>query len=93
MAVFQFVGQYFFQNDVFQLQENFSEHGIRVFLEIGLGSFQTFLNFTDFRQTRSAKKIPKRVLRTRLKIKEATYNLVFVKYLVVSFRSHLIRAF
>jgi hypothetical protein len=42
-TIFQFVGQFFFQNDVFKLQENFSELDIRVFLENGLGSFQTFL--------------------------------------------------
>jgi hypothetical protein len=32
-----------FQNDVSKLQEVFSELEIRVFLENGLGSFQTFL--------------------------------------------------
>jgi hypothetical protein len=32
----------FFQNDVFKLQEVFSEHGIKVFHEKGLGSFQAF---------------------------------------------------
>jgi hypothetical protein len=54
MAIFEFFGQFFFQNDVFKLQEDFSEHGIRVCLENELGHFLT---------------------------------LVFVKYLVVSFRS------
>jgi hypothetical protein len=39
MAVFEFVGQFFFQNDVFKLPEFFSELDIRVFLENGLGSF------------------------------------------------------
>jgi hypothetical protein len=48
--------------------------------------------FADFRQTRGAIKIPKTVLKTRLKTKEITYTLVFVKYLVVSSRSPLIRA-
>jgi hypothetical protein len=43
MAIFEFVGQFFFQNDVFQLQKDFSELEIRVFLENRLGSFQTFL--------------------------------------------------
>jgi hypothetical protein len=43
MAIFEFFGQFFFQNDVFKLQEDFSEHGIRVFLENELGHFQTFL--------------------------------------------------
>jgi hypothetical protein len=43
MTVFEFIGQFFFQNDVFKVQEVFSEHGIRVFQEKGLGSFQTLL--------------------------------------------------
>jgi hypothetical protein len=34
------------------------------------------------RRTKGAKNIPKKVLKTRLKIKENTYTLVFVKYLV-----------
>jgi hypothetical protein len=33
MNIFEFVGQFFFQNDVFKLQEDLSERGIRVFLE------------------------------------------------------------
>jgi hypothetical protein len=41
--MFESVGQFFFQNDVFKLKEDFSVLGIRVFLENGLGSFQTFL--------------------------------------------------
>jgi hypothetical protein len=44
--------------------------------------------FTGSRQTGDAKKILKTVLKTKLKIEETTYTLVFVKYLVVSFRSH-----
>jgi hypothetical protein len=43
MTVFEFFGQFFFQNDVFKLQEVISELEIREFLEIGLGSFQSFL--------------------------------------------------
>jgi hypothetical protein len=43
MAIFEFIRQFFFQNDVFQLLEVFLELGIRVFLENRLGSFQTFL--------------------------------------------------
>jgi hypothetical protein len=43
MAIFAFVGKFFFQNDVFKRQEDFSEHPISVFLENGLGSFQKFL--------------------------------------------------
>jgi hypothetical protein len=45
------------------------------------------------RQTRGAKKIPKTILKAKLKAKPATYTFVFVKYLVVSSRSHSIRAF
>jgi hypothetical protein len=66
-SIFEFVGQFYFQNDVFKLQEDFSEHGIRELLENGLGNFQTF--FTDFRHTRGARKIPKTFLKTRLKPK------------------------
>jgi hypothetical protein len=43
MITSEFAGHFFFQNDVFKLQEEFTEHGIRVFLEDGLGIFQTFL--------------------------------------------------
>jgi nucleoside permease NupC len=43
MNIFVFVGQFFFQNDVFKFQEVFSELGIRVFFANGLGSFHTFL--------------------------------------------------
>jgi hypothetical protein len=43
MTVFEFIGQFFFQNYVFKLQYVFSELEIRVFLENGLGSFQRFV--------------------------------------------------
>jgi hypothetical protein len=43
MAVFEYIGPFFFQSDIFKLQEVFSEHGIRVFLEKRLICFQTFL--------------------------------------------------
>jgi hypothetical protein len=49
--------------------------------------------FSDLRQTKYAKKIPKPVLETTLITKENTYTLDFGKYFVVSFWSHLIRAF
>jgi hypothetical protein len=39
MTVFEFIGQFFFQNYVFKLQEVFPEHGNRVFHELELGSF------------------------------------------------------
>jgi hypothetical protein len=43
ITIYEFVGQFFFQNDVFKLQEVFSDLEIRVFLGNGLESFQTFL--------------------------------------------------
>jgi hypothetical protein len=43
MTIFEFVGQIFFQNDVFKLQQDFSMLVIRVFLVNGHESFQTFL--------------------------------------------------
>jgi hypothetical protein len=42
-SYFEFIGQFYFQNDVFKLIKIFSKLGIRVFLENGLGSFQPFL--------------------------------------------------
>jgi hypothetical protein len=50
MTVFEFIGQFFFQNDVFKLQGVFSELEIRVFLE----KFPDIAYFTDFRPTRGA---------------------------------------
>jgi hypothetical protein len=41
--VFEIIGEFFFENDVFKFQDVFSEHGITVFLDKGLGSFQKFL--------------------------------------------------
>jgi hypothetical protein len=43
MAVFDFVVQFFFQNDVPKLLEVLSELEIKVFLENGPESFQIFL--------------------------------------------------
>jgi hypothetical protein len=43
VAIFEFIRLFFFQNDVFKIQEVFAELAIRVFLENGLGSFQTLL--------------------------------------------------
>jgi hypothetical protein len=56
MTIFEFVGQIFFQNDVFKLQEDFSEHGIREWI----WKFPVISYFTDFRQTRGAKKNQKK---------------------------------
>jgi hypothetical protein len=43
MTIFEFIIPFLFRNDVFNLQEVFSELEIRVFLENGLVSFETFL--------------------------------------------------
>jgi hypothetical protein len=39
MAIFEFDVQFFYQNDILKFREDFSELGIRVFVEKGLGSF------------------------------------------------------
>jgi hypothetical protein len=67
MTVFEFIGHFFIQNDVFKLQEAFSEYEISVLLEHGLVSCPEISYFLDLRQTSDAKKIPKTVLKTRLK--------------------------
>jgi hypothetical protein len=43
MTIVEFIGQFFFQNNVFKHQEIFSELEIRVFAENGLESFQLYL--------------------------------------------------
>jgi hypothetical protein len=43
MDVFEFIGQFFFRNDGFKLQEDLFKLGIRVFFENGLGGFKAFL--------------------------------------------------
>jgi hypothetical protein len=76
--------------DVFKLQEDFSEHEIRVFFEKGLGSF-LISYFTYLRQTKCATNILKTFLKTRLKTNHVYLD--FAKYLVVSFPSHSKRTF
>jgi hypothetical protein len=61
MAIFEFVGQFLFQNVVFKLQEA-PEYSLIMDLKVSGISY-----FTDFRQIRGAKKISKTVLKTRLK--------------------------
>jgi hypothetical protein len=56
-------------------------------LEVGIS------HFSDLRQTRCARKIPKPVFETTLMTKEITDCMDFGKYVVVSFWSHSIRAF
>jgi hypothetical protein len=55
--------------------------------------FPGISDFSDLRQTRCARNIPKPVLETTLITKETTYTLDFRKNFVVSFWSHSIRAF
>jgi hypothetical protein len=43
MTVIEFIGQLFFQNDIYKLQKVFSEHEITVFLEKGLRASRNFL--------------------------------------------------
>jgi hypothetical protein len=40
ITIFELLGRFVFQNDIFKLQEDFSELGIRVFFENGVESFQ-----------------------------------------------------
>jgi hypothetical protein len=42
LTIFEFIKQFDFQNDIFKLQEVFSELGVRVFLENRLETFQAF---------------------------------------------------
>jgi hypothetical protein len=93
MTIFVFFGQSFFQDVVFKLQEVFSERGISVFLENGLESFPEISYLTALRRIKGAKKIPETILKTRFKTKQTTYTLVFIKYLMAAFRTHLIWAF
>jgi hypothetical protein len=55
MAIFEFIGQCYFQNDVFKIQEVFSELGIRLFLENGLGVCRDFL-FNRFKTNQRCQK-------------------------------------
>jgi hypothetical protein len=74
MAILElFIGQFYFQIHVIKLQRTWR--------------FPDIFYFTDLRPTRGAKKIPNTVLKTRLKIKETAYTLVFGKNIVVCFQS------
>jgi hypothetical protein len=55
MIIFELVGQCLFQNDIFKLQEDFSELGIRVIFENGIRSFQTFLILQIWRKPKVLK--------------------------------------
>jgi hypothetical protein len=68
VTVFEYIGQFLLQNDVFKLQDVFSELMIRVYLENGLGSFRHFLLYR-FETNQRCLKDSKTVLKTRLKSK------------------------
>jgi hypothetical protein len=57
ITVFEFIGQFFFQNDVFKLQGVFLEPEIRIFLENRFGSFQIFLILKILKKPEVLKKI------------------------------------
>jgi hypothetical protein len=70
-TVFEFIGQFFFQNDVFKIQEVFSEHdGIRVLIENGLEGFQKFLIFQIGDKTEMLKIFKKKFWNVKSKLKK-----------------------
>jgi hypothetical protein len=76
---------------VLDLLDNFSSK--MMFLNSNK-SFQSLGSAYSYRMDlENFRHFSKTVLKTRLITKETTYTLVFVKYLVVSFRSHSIKAF
>jgi hypothetical protein len=79
------------KHNFFKHQEVFSELGFRVLLENGLQVSRHFL-FYRFETNQRCYKDSKNI-EAKLKSKETTNTLVFVKYLVSFFRSHTIRAF
>jgi hypothetical protein len=58
-TIFEFCGQFFFQNEVFKLQKDFPELVLRLFLEKRICEVPGIFYFTHLRQTRGAKKFPK----------------------------------
>jgi hypothetical protein len=76
MAVFEIIGQFFFQNDVFKTPKSLfrawdqSIHWERTW------KLPDISYFTDLRQTSTDKKIPKTGLKIRFKIKETTCTLI-----------------
>jgi hypothetical protein len=87
--IFEFIGQFYFQSDIFKLQEFVSELGITVFRENGLGSFQTFLILQIWEKPELLWRFQKQFW----KLNSIPKTLVFIKYLLVSYRSHSIRTF
>jgi hypothetical protein len=66
---------------------------MRVILETCTWKFPGISDFSDLRQTRCARKIPKQFWKLHLLPKKPRNTLDFGKYFVVSFWSHSIRAF
>jgi hypothetical protein len=81
MSIFELVGRFFFQNDSFNLQEEFKEFGIRVILENGIGSFQTFLILQIWDKPQMLKRFQKQFWKLDSKPRETTHTLVFVNYI------------
>jgi hypothetical protein len=71
---FKLIGQFCFYNDVSELLQSFSELGIRVILETYTWKFPGISDFSNMRQPRCARKIPKPVLKTTLISKETTFG-------------------
>jgi hypothetical protein len=61
MLIFEFIVQFYFQNDVFKPQEVFSELKIREFLENRLESFQAFLILQISDKTEELKRFQKQI--------------------------------
>jgi hypothetical protein len=67
MTISEFIGKYFFQNDIFKLKEDFQSLGSEFSLRMDLDVFRHFLFYIDLSQTRDAKKIPNFISPTRSK--------------------------
>jgi hypothetical protein len=80
-----FLSKWYFTN----LQQDFSELGITVFLEDGLGSFQTFLIFQIWDKPEVLKRFQKQFWKLNSNQRNHVY-FGFRKYLVVSSRIHSI---
>jgi hypothetical protein len=67
MAILELFGQFFFQNDVYKLQEVFLELEIKVFLDNGLESFQKFLILQISDKQEELKRFQKQKTNSKLK--------------------------
>jgi hypothetical protein len=90
ITVFEFIGNCFFKMFL-SSKTSIQSLGSEYFLE--LGSFQAFLHILQILNKPDVLKRFKTSFKPRLKTKVTTYTLIFVKYLVVFFSNHAIRAF